>query len=124
MYSIQQNRTHSYITLKIYTASTTLTREIEVYNHLKTIQSDHAGQSCLRPLIEIFQIQNPDGHRIHTCLVHPPLGISLDQLTPLLPGQVMTSIMVRTTMRNALAALDFLHTKAQVIHTGQPPFQF
>lgn len=70
-------------------------------------------------VVETFQILNPDGHRIHTCLVHPPLGISLDQLTSLLPGKVMSSSMVRTTMRNILAALDFLHTEAQVIHTGQ-----
>ncbi|PLB37916.1 kinase-like domain-containing protein [Aspergillus candidus] len=53
--------------------------------------------------------------RMHTCLVHLSLGNSLDQLTLLLPGQVMTSAMVRTTMRNILAALDFLHTKAGVI---------
>ncbi|PLN86365.1 kinase-like domain-containing protein [Aspergillus taichungensis] len=102
--SSASNRGHAYITLKIYTASTTLTREIEIYNHQKTIQSNHA-----------------DSHRTHTCLVHPPLGISLDQLTPLLPGQVMTSAMVRATMRNVLAALDFLHTEAQVIHTDLQP---
>ncbi|CAK96886.1 kinase-like protein [Aspergillus niger ATCC 13496] len=70
-------------------------------------------------VVETFQILNPDGHRIHTCLVHPPLGISLDQLTSLLPGKVMSSSMVRTTMRNILAALDFLHTEAQVIHTAE-----
>ncbi|KAL4784407.1 kinase-like domain-containing protein [Aspergillus varians] len=111
-----------YITLKIYTASKSVTQEIEIYNHLKTIQSTHAGGlSCLRPLIEVFQTQSPDGKNAHTCLVHPPLGISLDQLTPLLPGGVMSSAMVRTTMRNILAALDFLHTEARVIHTDLQP---
>ncbi|KAK1143748.1 hypothetical protein N8T08_006149 [Aspergillus melleus] len=98
-------------------ASKTVTREIEIYNHLKAIQSDHAGLSCLRPLIDTFDAQSPDGNGVHTCLVHPPLGISLSQLTPLLPDGVMTSAMVRTTIRNILAALDFLHTEAQVIHT-------
>lgn len=114
-----RDRSHCYVALKVYITSTSVSQEIEIYNHLKTIQSDHAGQSCLRSLIETFQVRNPDGHRNHTCLVHPPLGISLDQLTPLLPGKVMSSSMVRTTMRNILAALDFLHTEAQVIHTGQ-----
>jgi serine/threonine-protein kinase SRPK3 len=69
-------------------------------------------------MLDMFQIRSPDGHGIHTCLIHPPLGISLDQLTPLLPESVMSSSMVRTTIRNVLAALDFLHTEAGVIHTG------
>ncbi|RAL01305.1 kinase-like protein [Aspergillus ibericus CBS 121593] len=112
---------HCYVALKVYIASTSTTQEIAVYDHLKTIQSNHAGQSCLRPLIEIFQVSNPDGHRNHTCLVHPPLGISLDQLLPLLPDKVMSSAMVRTTMRNVLAALDFLQTEARVIHTDIQP---
>ncbi|BCS04295.1 uncharacterized protein AKAW2_80096S [Aspergillus luchuensis] len=112
---------HCYVALKVYITSTSVSQEIEIYNHLKTTQSDHAGQSCLRSLIETFQVRNPDGHRNHTCLVHPPLGISLDQLMPLLPGKVMSSSMVRTTMRNILAALDFLHTEAHVIHTDIQP---
>ncbi|KAL3465080.1 kinase-like domain-containing protein [Aspergillus heterothallicus] len=110
-----------YLAIKVYTASAAVTREIEVYNHLRNLQSDHAGQSCLRPLIEAFQISNPDGHGAHYCLVHPPLGISLSELTPLLPDRVMSSAMVRTTIRKVLAALDFLHTEAEVIHTDLQP---
>ncbi|KAJ5551643.1 hypothetical protein N7535_000412 [Penicillium sp. DV-2018c] len=109
---------HRYIALKIYTASKTVIREIEIYNHLRTIKSSHAGQSCLRPLLEVFQAQSPDGNSIHTCLVHPPLGISLGQLTPLLSGGVMSTELLRMTIRNILGALDFLHTEAKVIHTG------
>ncbi|KAL4809322.1 kinase-like domain-containing protein [Aspergillus unguis] len=108
---------HRFVTLKVYIASETVSREIEIYGHLKTIQSGHAGLSCLRPVLEIFQTPSPNQESSHTCLVHPPLGISLDQLTPLLPGGVMTSAMIRTTIRNILAALDFLHTEAHVIHT-------
>ncbi|KAJ9214878.1 hypothetical protein DTO166G4_3470 [Paecilomyces variotii] len=112
---------YRYITLKIYTASTSVARETEIYKHLRTIQSNHAGLLCLRSLIDNFQIQSPYGHGVHTCLVHPPLGISLGQLTPLLPDRVMSSAMVRTTIRNILAALDFLHTEARVIHTDLQP---
>ncbi|EAW16922.1 putative protein kinase [Aspergillus fischeri NRRL 181] len=112
---------HRYIALKVYTVSTSVMREIEIYNHLRTVHSDHAGQSCLRPLIEVFQAQSPDGCSVHTCLVHPPLGISLDQLASLLPGGVMSCAMVKTTIRNILAALDFLHTEARVIHTDLQP---
>ncbi|KAJ5352948.1 hypothetical protein N7452_001922 [Penicillium brevicompactum] len=105
----------------INTASKTAAREINVYDHLRTIKSSHAGQLCLRPLIEAFQTPSPDGHGTHDCLVHPPLGISLDQLTSLLPDGVMSSAMIRTTIRNILAALDFLHTEARVIHTDLQP---
>ncbi|KAF4230465.1 hypothetical protein CNMCM8980_002688 [Aspergillus fumigatiaffinis] len=71
--------------------------------------------------VHIGETPQSESHSAHTCLVHPPLGISLDQLAPLLPGGVMSSAMVRTTMRNILAALDFLHTEAGVIHTDLQP---
>lgn len=116
--SKKRGRNHQYITLKVYTRLASVNQEIDVYNHLSTIQSSHAGQSCLRPVIDSFEISNPDGHGAHTCLLHPPLGISLDQLTSLLPSKVMSSNMVKTTIRNILAALDFLHTEAHIIHTG------
>lgn len=96
-----------------------MTREIDIYHHLGSIQSEHPGQSCLRPLIESFEVRSPHGEGSHPCLVHPPLGISLDQLTPLLPNKVMSSAMVRTTIRNVLVALDFLHTEANITHTGE-----
>ncbi|QQK43716.1 protein kinase, putative [Penicillium digitatum] len=107
--------------LKIYMASKTVTRVVEIYNHLQTIQSSHAGQPCLRPLIEIFQAQSPNGLSSHSCLVYLPLGISLGQLTRLLPDGVVSSTMVRTTIRNILAVLDFLHMEARVIHTDLQP---
>lgn len=96
----------------------TVTQDIEIYNHLRSIQSNHVGQTFLRPLIEVFHIHSPNGHNVHPCLVHPPLGISLGQLTELLPGGVTSSFMVRILIRNILVSLDFLHAEAGVIHTG------
>lgn len=55
-------------------------RKIETCKHRSTTQSDLAGQSCVRPLIDTFQTPQPEDHNVHTCLVNPPLGISLDQL--------------------------------------------
>ncbi|PWY64201.1 kinase-like protein [Aspergillus eucalypticola CBS 122712] len=98
----------------------------EVFNHQYQVvgklgYGSTATVWLCRDLLPVMSaiVRNPDGHRNHTCLVHPPLGISLDQLMPLLPGKVMSSSMVRTTMRNILAALDFLHTEAHVIHTAE-----
>ncbi|EPS32852.1 hypothetical protein PDE_07813 [Penicillium oxalicum 114-2] len=67
---------------------------------------------------DLLDLRNRDlqpsrNNRIRPC--------SLDQLTPLLPDGVMSSVMVRTTIRNTLPALDFLHTEANVIHTDLQP---
>ncbi|GES57283.1 kinase-like protein [Aspergillus terreus] len=89
-------------------------------NRYKTLKlyTTHAGLSCLRPLLDVFHVHSPDARSVHACPAHPPLGLSLDQLTPLLPDGVMSSGMVRTAKRNVLAALDFPHAEARVIHTG------
>ncbi|KAL5361130.1 kinase-like domain-containing protein [Aspergillus floccosus] len=111
-----------YTTLKVYT-TLTADREIQVYKHIDTVQSIHADLSCLRPLLDVFHVYRVQTKcSVHACLVHPSLGLSLDQLTPLLPPDgVMSSGMVRTTMRNVFAALDFLHAEARVIHTDIQP---
>ncbi|KAL4958916.1 kinase-like domain-containing protein [Aspergillus stella-maris] len=114
---------HGYVTITISTAAETSTvnQEFEIYNHLKTIRSHHAGLSCLRSLNVIFDIRNRVHHGVHNCLVHPPLGMSLDNLNRLLPGGVISSAMVRTTIRNILAALGYLHMEARVVHTDIQP---
>lgn len=104
-----------YQVLKVCTTTSPFNREIEIYNHLKTIDSDHAGQSCLRPLVDSFEIDGTHGR--HVCLVYPPLGISLGRLVKLLPDGVMNKSILKTTVRN-LAALDFFHSEAHIIHTG------
>lgn len=111
-------RDHRYITLKVYTAPRIIAQEIKTYDHLRAIQSNHVGQTFLRPLIEVFHMRSPNGHKIHACLVHPLLGMSLGQLVQLLSGGVMNSFMARILIRNILIALDFLYTEAGVIHTG------
>lgn len=109
------------MTLKIYTDFAKSNREVEVYKHLQTIKSSHPGQEFLRTATDIFQAQNPNGKRMHNCLVHPPLGIDLSQFTPLLPGKVMDASQLRYLLRNILLTLDFLHSEANVIHTGVFP---
>ncbi|KAJ5102215.1 hypothetical protein NUU61_004437 [Penicillium alfredii] len=108
-----------YVALKVYTGSASINKELEVCTHFSTVQSDHAVQSCLRPLGDHFEIKDPGEHNIYTCLVHRPLGISLDELIPLLPDKVMNSEIVRMTIRNILAALDFLHTEAGLFEDAE-----
>ncbi|PYH43580.1 uncharacterized protein BP01DRAFT_417287 [Aspergillus saccharolyticus JOP 1030-1] len=83
------SRDHRYIALKIYAV---------------IIHSDYAGQSCLRPLIEIFQARSQTQSVLILVWWMSSLGSSLDQLIRLLSDRVKSSAMVRTT--------------AQIVHTG------
>jgi serine/threonine-protein kinase SRPK3 len=108
-----------YVALKIYAVRPNINREIAIYKHLSTVKSDHAGRSCLRMLLEDFEVAGPHHH--HICLVHQPLGISLDELMDLLPKKTFNNDLLRPTLRQVLGALDYLHKEAHVIHTGIIP---
>lgn len=101
-----------------------MNREIEIYDYLRTVQSDHASLTCMRALSDRFEINSTGEERYnnaHTCLVLPPFVMSVDQLISRLPGGVLTSHLLKACLRNLLAALDFLHTEAHIIHTDIRP---
>ncbi|KAE8140333.1 kinase-like protein [Aspergillus pseudotamarii] len=112
-------REQRYKVLKIFTTTSPVIEEIKVYDHLNALHSDHAGQSCIRKLFDHFEVNGPDG--THMCLVHQPLGMNLHQLRKLFPDRALNNVLLKTTLRNILAALDFLHSEAQVIHTDLQP---
>ena len=67
-------------------------------------------------LLDSFEISGPHGR--HHCLVHEPLGMSLYDLQMRARNRVFSKDVLRTSTRQLLAALDFLHTQAGIIHTG------
>lgn len=67
-------------------------------------------------LLDSFEISGLHGK--HICLVHPPLGMSLHDLKMRARGKVFNKYVLRTSLRQLLAALDFLHKEAHIIHTG------
>ncbi|QSS57378.1 protein kinase [Histoplasma capsulatum var. duboisii H88] len=108
---------HDYVTLKIYTNSSRTQRELPIYKHLEKVQSNHAGRQCLRFLLDSFEVTGPDG--VHICLIHQPLGMSLYELKMRARGKVFSKDVLRPAIRQLLAAVDYLHKEAHIIHTGR-----
>ncbi|OKL55777.1 hypothetical protein UA08_08895 [Talaromyces atroroseus] len=110
---------HQYVALKINVNSSASHRELPIYDRINQIRSNHPGQKCLRMLLDSFDISGPFGR--HHCLVHQPLGMSLYDLQMRARDQVFSKDVLRTSIRQLLAALDFLHMEAHIIHTDLQP---
>ncbi|OBT61692.1 CMGC/SRPK protein kinase [Pseudogymnoascus sp. 23342-1-I1] len=94
----------------------TTNREADIYTLIQSLPpSPHAGRAHVRELREAFEIQGPEGR--HWCLVHPVLGLSVQEwLEGFEGGRVPVGVM-KGLVRCLLEALDFLHEEAGVIHT-------
>ncbi|MCJ1256787.1 hypothetical protein MMC24_004611 [Lignoscripta atroalba] len=110
---------HRYVALKVYVNSSKTHRELPIYERLKRIQTKHPGRRCLRMLLDSFEIAGPHGR--HCCLVHQPLGMSLHDLKLRARDRVFSKDVLRSSVRQLLAALDYLHNEAHVIHTDLQP---
>ncbi|ELR03374.1 hypothetical protein VC83_01688 [Pseudogymnoascus destructans] len=108
---------NTFYTLKITISHppNTTNREADIYNHIQSLSSQHEGRGYVRELQESFGIEGPDGK--HWCLVHQPLGVSLQEWQRGLPEGRLTGVVLRGVVRSLLQALDFLHEEAGVIHT-------
>ncbi|PYH37520.1 CMGC protein kinase [Aspergillus neoniger CBS 115656] len=104
-----------HVALKIYVTGVERNHELDVYDRIGAVETDHAGQNLIRKLWGHFFLEGPHGR--HMCLVHQPLGLSVNQFLYFFPGRVMRLDAVKPCMRQVLGIVDFLHTEAQVIHT-------
>ncbi|PYI05449.1 kinase-like protein [Aspergillus sclerotiicarbonarius CBS 121057] len=106
-----------YVALKVYVCGIERNHELSVYDRINTVESDHMGRCFIRKLWGHFFLNGPHGR--HICLVHQPLGLSVDQFLDFLPGKVMGLGDLKPCLRQILGIVDFLHTDAHVIHTGK-----
>ncbi|OBT85686.1 CMGC/SRPK protein kinase [Pseudogymnoascus sp. 03VT05] len=108
---------NTFITLKITISHppNTTNREADIYTHIQSLSSRHEGKGHVRNLHEAFEIEGPDGK--HWCLVHAPLGLSLQEWQRGFEGGKLTVGVLRGLVRSLLLALEFLHEEAGVIHT-------
>lgn len=67
-------------------------------------------------MLDNFEIDGRQGKR--QCVVHEPLLVSLLHFQATFNPPRPNEELVRGVLQQVLAALDFLHTEAQVIHTG------
>lgn len=91
-------------------------REAAIYEHLQALDSQHVGCGFVRELHETFELSGTDGQ--HYCLVHHPLGISIDEYQQTFPNNKYPGIILKALLSCLFKALDFLHSEAGVIHTG------
>lgn len=91
--------------------------EVRIYNRLSNLDSKHPGKASVRTLLDHFTVFGPDGN--HQCLVHEPLSLSLQWLRQQFPTRTYPESLLKITTIEILQALDFLHTEADIVHTGQ-----
>ncbi|KAB8256812.1 kinase-like domain-containing protein [Aspergillus pseudonomiae] len=107
---------HGYVTLKVCERdSAEGIREMEVYNHLNSLNARHDGATLIRTALDNFQISSLEGN--YQCFIHIPLGISLYDFRNQLAAKVLPEKILKLTLLHVLLALDFLHTEAGIIHT-------
>ncbi|OJZ91062.1 hypothetical protein ASPFODRAFT_78101 [Aspergillus luchuensis CBS 106.47] len=105
-----------HVALKIYVSGTMKSsNELAVYECINAVETDHAGKNLIRQLWDHFFLEGPHGR--HRCLVHQPLGLSVDQFLYFFPGRLMNLDALKPCLRQVLGIVDFLHTEANVIHT-------
>jgi serine/threonine-protein kinase SRPK3 len=68
-------------------------------------------------MLDDFQVDSKNG--VFQCVVHPPLAISIKAFRRMLPDRELPLSFVKLVLKHLLLGLDFLHTEAKVIHTGE-----
>ena len=90
--------------------------EEKVYKHLRSLKTTHLGAKGIRFLRDQFQLPGKNGP--HECLVHEPLGLTLKDIREMSEGEKVSGQLLKPIIKYLLMALDFLHTEARVVHTG------
>lgn len=109
---------HKYVTMKICEKDcASSARELAAYKHLAPITTENIGALFIRDLYDDFKIQGLEGE--HLCLIHEPLGISLDTFRRTMPLKRFSESQLKVVLIHLLQALDCLHRDAKMIHTGE-----
>ena len=89
--------------------------EAHVLKHLDTVDSKHPGSGLIRKMLDTFELPGVEG--THVCIIHKPLSLSLRDIRGMAGGQIPAEILKPMTY-GMLLGLDYLHSEAQVVHTG------
>jgi Protein kinase domain. len=83
--------------------------------------TSHSGQKKIRRLLDSFEATGPDG--THIILVFEPAQMSLRDLKVVFQRDGFDEGLVKEAIIELLQTLDFLHSHAGVIHTGNSSFK-
>lgn len=102
--------------LKVYeTGHRQASNEYRVLQHIESVKSSHPGAKLVRHALAEFELQGQVGP--HKCLIYQPLGLTLGNIRHIAGGQIPGDLL-KGMAYGMLLALDFLHTEAKVVHTG------
>jgi serine/threonine-protein kinase SRPK3 len=96
--------------------STSVEREVRLLQRLATADHTHRGFGLVRKPIDDFEITTEYG--THLCLVFEPMRETLDLYRRRFPKSRLHPRLVKAYARILLVALDYIHTSAHVVHTG------
>ncbi|KAI7422062.1 hypothetical protein KC336_g8518 [Hortaea werneckii] len=109
-------REHKYVVAKICeNTDISVEREVVAYTRINSLESSHTGSFLVRKMLDTFEINNKD--QKHTCLIHEPLGMSLETCRYCFPGGKLSDFMLKPILKHLIVALHFLHTEAGIVHT-------
>ncbi|CAI6337692.1 unnamed protein product [Periconia digitata] len=77
-----------------------LNRELDFYEHVSSMQSQHRGQAYIRGLYGEFELDGPAGK--HLCFVHPPMHMTIRQLQYYNPARKLDVPLLKCTLANVL----------------------
>lgn len=78
----------------------------------------HLGYRRVRTALDIFELQRPGGR--HFCLVQPPMWESWKDLLRRNETGRFLEPLLKAGLRHLFLALDYLHSKCKLVHTGMP----
>lgn len=82
--------------------------------------SPHLGRGNIRKLHSSFEVTGPDGR--HIVIIFEAAQMSLRDMKVVFRKDGFDEEFVKAAMIELLKALDFLHTRGEVVHTGIDPF--
>lgn len=93
--------------------------ELECFRHIQGIEqkTDHPGRRWIRFPEDHFTIQGQDG--AHEVFVLRPLGLSVRAMQSYIPSGVFPELNAVLVTKAVVAALEFLHLDANLIHCGK-----
>lgn len=94
-----------------------LSGELAVLKHLRSIRTNHVGSLLVRTMVDEFVLTRHE--KKFQAVIHPPLAITLLAFRNMFPDKSLSIDLLRLVLRHVLLALDFMHTEAKVVHTGE-----
>ncbi|TKA32266.1 hypothetical protein B0A54_14417 [Friedmanniomyces endolithicus] len=114
-----------YIALKVYINRSKVHRELPIYKHINSLNSEHEGRAYIRKLIDSFELSGPHGK--HTCLVHEALGMNMEELRDLVPRGAMDGYLPKRLFYpqgEDGRYSESIHLAQMISIMGPPPLDF